>query len=421
MKKLSCLCLVILLSLFCVTDMLSQKMYHTDIFSSQIKTLKVQVDGNWERPPVIGLQSDEVISIGFDEWSARENRYTYSILHCNSDWTRSSLSSGEYMTGFQNQLIFNYETSYITTMNYTHYQLFFPNEEVNFLVSGNYVVLISEEGHEDKPVLAACFSVVDQQVKTQMQVKTNTDIDFNRNHQQLSVEVNYPSGIFSTMQDFKIYATQNNRMDTRVLLSGPSSMQPGKLVYDHNRNLIFEAGNEYRRFETISTQYNGLNIQSLQFYSPYYHQVLYPDDMRSRKSYIYDEDQNGRFFIRAADSYNPDIEADYVFVHFSLPCERPFPEEIYILSEAFDNLLDERSKMSYNYEEKSYMKTVMLKQGLYNYMYVSKKAGTSKAVTTLVEGNYYQTENEYSLWVYHRPPGGRYDKLIGVQSLKFIQ
>ena len=396
----------------------AQKTFRTDVFSPIIKTLQLRANGDWEHPPVINLESDDYIEICFDELSANQTRFTYSVVHCNADWTKSSLMPVEYMTGFQNQLLYDYEPSFNTTMDYTHYKLYFPNDDMKFLVSGNYVILISEEGDENNPVLSACFSVVEQQVKTQMSITANTDIDFNKSSQQLSITIDYPSNIFSAMQDFKIYVLQNNRRDNMVLLSAPSGVQPGKLTYQHNRKLIFEAGNEYRRFETVSTQYNGMNVQSVRYYSPYYHETLFPDDLRSRKSYIYDEDQNGRFFIRSNDAYNYDTESDYTFVHFTLPCERPFPDDIYILSETFYNLLDERSKMKYNYENKAYEKAVLMKQGLYNYLYVSLK--DSKPTTGLAEGNYFQTENEYMILVYYRLPGGRYDKLIGMHNMKFV-
>ena len=391
--------------------------FRTDVFSPDIKTLQLIVNDDWQQSPVINLQSNDYIEISFDELSANQTRYTYSVIHCNADWTKSSLISGEYMNGLQNQLINDFETSFNTTMDYTHYKLYFPNDDMDFLVSGNYVVLVSEEGYEDKPVLSACFSVLERQASAQMSVTTNTDIDFNKSHQQLNVTVNYASN-FSTIQDFKIYALQNNRRDNMVQLTAPSSVMPGKLIYEHNRNLIFEAGNEYRRFEMTSTQYNGMNVQKIRYYNPYFHQTLFPDDMRSRKSYLYDQDQNGKFFVKSINASDSDIESDYVFVHFSLPSDRPFLEELYILGEGFYNILDERSKMTYNYENKAYEKAVLMKLGLYNYMYVSKK--DSKATTSLVEGNYYQTENKYMILIYYRPPGTRYDKLVGMQELKFI-
>jgi len=406
--------ILLILQVFFVTNLSALKIFRTDVFSPVVKTLQVKANGDWLLPPVINLEGNDYIEICFDELSAQQTRFTYSITHCNADWTKSGLNPVEYMTGFQNQLIYDYATSFNTTMDYIHYKLFLPNDDTHFLVSGNYVVHISEEGNENKPVLAACFSVVDQQVKIQMSVTANTDLDFNRSHQQLSLTVNYASNISSTMQDFKIYALQNNRRDNMALLFSPSSIQPGKIVYEHNRNLIFEAGNEYRRFETVSTQHNGMNVKSIRYYSPYFHETLFPDELRSRKSYLFDKDQNGKFYIRSNEASNYDIESDYVFVHFTLSCERPFLEDIYILSEAFNNLLDERSKMTYNYENKCYEKAVLLKQGLYNYLYVSEK--DDKATTGLAEGNYYQTENEYMILMYYRQPGGRYDQLIGMQK-----
>ncbi|MCL2651761.1 MAG: DUF5103 domain-containing protein [Candidatus Azobacteroides sp.] len=410
--------LLLTVSLFFGINISAQKTFRTDIFSANINTLQLIVNENRLLPPVINLRSGDYIEISFDELSANQTRYTYSVIHCNADWTKSSLTPVEYMTGFQDQLINDYASSYNTTVDYTHYKLYFPNDDTNFLVSGNYVVLVSEEGHEDRPVLSACFSVVEQQVKTQMSVSANTEIDFNNSHQQLSVTVTYSPNAFTAMPDFKIYALQNNRRDNMVLLSAPSGMQPGKLTFEHNRNLIFEAGNEYRRFESVSTQSNGMNVQQIRYYSPLYHITLYPDEIRSRKSYLYDEDQNGRFFIRSSNASNYDIESDYTFVHFSIPCEHPFSEDIYILSEVYNNILDERSKISYNDDTKSYEKAAFLKQGLYNYLYVSKN--NNKIITELIEGNYFQTENEYMILVYYRPPGGRYDKLIGMQNMKFV-
>lgn len=409
---------LLVLSLLTGINLSAQKTFRTDIFSSTIKTLQLRANGDWLNPPVINLGGNDYIEISFDELSSNQTRYTYTVIHCNADWTKSALNSAEYINGFQSQLIDNYATSFNTTVDYTNYKLYFPNDNTELLVSGNYVVLVSEEGNEGNPVLSACFSIVEQQVKTQMEVSSNTSIDFNKSHQQLSVTVNYTFNSFSPIQDFKIYALQNNRLDNRVLLSAPSNVQPGKLTFEYNRNLIFEAGNEYRRFESISTQLNGMGIQHVRYFSPYYHLALFPDDIRNGKSYIYDEDQDGKFYIRNRNASDADTESDYVFVHFSIPCERPYLEEIFVLSEAFHNILDERSKMPYNYETKAYEKAVLLKQGLYNYLYVTSK--DNRASTTLIEGNFFQTENDYMILVYYRPPGVRYDKLIGIQNMKFI-
>ncbi len=128
---------------------------------------------------------------------------------------------------------------------------------------------------------------------------------------------------------------------------------------------------------------------------------------------------NGRIFIRNNDAEDSDIEADYQFVHFYVPCENPFLENVYILSEAFNNILDRHSLMEYSHQDGGYIKSVILKEGYYNYLYVTKRNTLSPATTDLIEGNFFQTENEYQVMVYSRTIGMRYDKLIGFQTLPF--
>jgi hypothetical protein len=169
----------------------------------------------------------------------------------------------------------------------------------------------------------------------------------------------------------------------------------------------------------ISTRYNGLNVESVEYYDPYYHTTLRPDPVRSDRSYLFNEDINGRVYIRNSDAEDSDIEADYQFVHFYVPCETPFPDPVYLLSDAFHNLLDARSGMEYSIKDKGYVKSVLLKEGYYNYLYVTRKDTVSPASTAWIEGDYYQTENEYRVMVYARTMGMRYDKLIGVQTLRF--
>jgi hypothetical protein len=131
------------------------------------------------------------------------------------------------------------------------------------------------------------------------------------------------------------------------------------------------------------------------------------------------EDINGRFVVRSLSAIDHNYEADYQIVHFYLPCEKPFTENVYILGEVFNNLLDERSRMDYSVQDKGYVKTVVLKEGYYNYLYVTRKDEQSPASPAIIEGNYFQTENEYRVMVYFRPMGGRYDRLIGVQTARF--
>jgi len=397
----------------------SGRKFITNAFSNQVKTLRVGVMDNPLAPPVIELEGDQWIEISFDMLDSEPRTYTYTVTHCDADWTPSQLIQSEYMRGFQNRIIDDYAVSFNTTMDYVNYRLTLPNDDIYLKVSGNYVVQVFPE-NSDQPILNACFSVVEpQQSPIAMQITPRTDKGMNNFYQQVNFSVSYGNEVKTPMQDLKVYVQQNNRLDNEAQLVKPLIVQNNKLIFDHNPALIFDAGNEYRSFEMITHQYDGLNIESVKFYAPYYHTTLRPDLIRSQRSYSFAQDINGRFVVRTLSGTDYNYEADYQVVHFLLLCDKPFTEKVYILSEAFNNILDERSQMDYSAEDKGYTKTVLLKEGYYNYLYVTKKEDQSSASTATIEGNFFQTENEYRVMVYFRPMGGRYDRLIGVKTLQF--
>jgi len=396
----------------------AQSVFRTETLDNHIQTLRVSEAGHWDSAPVIDLNSDRQIEILFDALGASPGHYTYRILHCNADWTLSQLTEGEYLSGLQNLPVDDYAFSLNTRMDYLNYRLLLPNEDISFKVSGNYVLQIIS-GETGEAVLNACFSLVEPQANIRMSVSSITDKGSNSQYQAVSFELEYGNDIRTPVQELKVYVQQNNRFDNAAAEVKPLNVQNRKALYDHQPALIFEAGNEYRSFEMTTTRYTGLNIESVEYYSPYYHSILRPDPVRSNRAYLFYEDINGRVFIRNNETDDPNTEADYQFVHFYLPCEKPFPENVYILSEAFHNRLDARSQMEYSERDKGYLKTALLKEGYYNYLYVTQKEPSAPASTAATEGNYYQTENEYRVMVYARTMSLRYDKLIGVQTIRF--
>jgi hypothetical protein len=298
-------------------------------------------------------------------------------------------------------------------MDYINYRLQIPNERVNLKISGNYVVQIIPEG-DDEPLLNACFSVIEPQAVVQMQVSPITDKGSNSRYQAVSFDVAYGNEIKAPLQELKVFVLQNNRLDNHASQVKPLNLQNKKAFYDHQPALIFNAGNEYRSFEMTTTQYTGMNIEALEYHPPYYHSILRPDPLRSNRAYSFHEDINGKIVVRNNDAEDPDTEADYQIVHFYLPCEKPFPEAVFILSEAFNNIPDARSQMEYSAKDKGYVKSVLLKEGYYNYLYVTRKDPASPAETAPIEGDYYPTENKYRVMVYCRTMGMRYDQLIGI-------
>jgi len=388
-------------------------------FSPRIKTLQVKVDGQWGTPPVVLLSRGHGVEVSFDDLQAQHQRYIYTITHCNADWTESDLLTSEYMTGFSEQRIDDYEPAMGTEMNYCHYWLTLPNEDTKLLVSGNYRINILEDG-EDEPIAQACFSVMEPRVGVEMSVTTNTDIDTYESHQQVDFAVNYKGyQVSNPVNEFKYIVQQNRRWDTHVEHLQPTLMQVDRLVFNHNRSLIFPAGNEYRRFEILDEYVPTMRVDRMVFDDTYYHAILYIDEQRT--NYLYDEDQNGRYVVRNDDNVSNDTESDYFFTHFALQMPQVPGGDVYLFGDLTNNRIEEAYKMEYNLIDHQYELVTPLKQGSYNYIYMYRPEGEDIGLTRPCEGDFYQTENEYYVYVYHRPFGQRYDKLVGFQKINYKQ
>lgn len=411
------LILVLAMMLPCWT--VAQQKHFTHVSDKMVKTLQVRVAGEIISTPCIPLQGDRQIEINFDALGGNMNRYAYSIIHCNADWTQSPLSPIEYMEGFQGLTIDDFANSMGTTVQYTNYRLLLPNDDVQFKVSGNYAVRVYHEDTPDQTAFIACFSVVEPLVNVAGTISGNTDIDTHQTHQQLAFDIynkNFP--ITYPQSDLKIWIYQNNRRDNAVTQLQPTAILENQIHYSNQHKLIFNAGNEYRRFEFLSNKYNGMHIENISFHNPYYHVELMLDENRNKLTYQYDQDQNGRYFIRCSNCSDPDTESDYYIVHFTLPIDPILDGKIYLNGDLTDGSFSPQNEMIYSEERQQYEKSLLLKQGSYNYQYLVLPNNQTTGITAPIEGDFHQTENEYSIYIFYHPMGARYDRLIGVTTLR---
>lgn len=401
----------------------AQQAYRTEIFQEKrIKTLQIKQPGILFSQPILTLGTDEALEISFDDLTTHFERYAYEIIHCDADWRRSNLSPIEYMRGFQGLTIDDFANSFNTTVSYVNYRLLLPNEDIQFTCSGNYVVRVYPEDAPEETVLTACFSVVEPQVEVQAEITGNTLVDTYQSHQQVNFEVwkkQFP--ITHPASDLKIRVVQNRRTDNVATDVQPSAILSDKIVYENCRNLIFPAGNEYRRFEFLTHRYNGMRIDRIAYYNPYYHADVFVDNPSAMATYSYDEDQDGRYFPACSRCEEPDTEADYYIVHFTLAMPEVKGGKVYLNGDFVQNNFSGTSEMYFNPESNQYEKALLLKQGNYNYQYIYLPDGEEKGVTGAIEGDFHQTENEYTIYVYYRPIGARFDRLIGTETVRLEQ
>ncbi|NDP20750.1 MAG: DUF5103 domain-containing protein [Paludibacter sp.] len=415
MKKL-----ILLIALTSCLTLLSQQVQRTQIFNRNIKTLQIGKPGEKLGLPIIEFNSSDIIEVNFDEMSHEAHSYSYKVMHCNADWTLSNLSSTEYLSGFTTANISDYTLSVNTTYLYTHYKFDLPNNDMSFKISGNYVISIYEDNQTDKPIALACFSLVDPKIGITSNIRGNTDVELNGRYQQLDFDVNLKGySVRDPNTEFKVVVRQNNRIDNEVTNIKPTYLNASKLSYVNNKSLIFDGGYEYHRFDISSVYAAGEGVESIRYTRPYYDAFLTESKIQTSRIYMHDLDVNGKFVINLQNSDDDNVEADYMMVHFTLAAKSPyFDGQLYLGGEFNFNLLDDVSHMKHDVNKGIYYNSVLLKQGGYNYQYWFLPKGATKATAERVEGSYWQTKNEYTIYVYHRPWGERYDKLVGVKVLE---
>lgn len=391
----------------------------TGVFGERIKSLQVRLDGNDFAAPVVVLGSSDRIRIDFDHLAEDREYFRYSLQHCDARWQPSGLVDSEFLDGFNEGSIEDYGYSQATVVHYVHYSLTIPNEEVAPTISGNYLLRIYRENEPDEPLLQCRFMVSEQTVPVSAFLTSRTDVDYNKAHQQLEICVDTErAGVEDIYNDLRVVVQQNGRLDSERALLRPMRTSGRKAYFEHTPELIFEGGNEYRRFETVSEYYPGIGVESIDFQNPYRHFYLFVDEPRADKPYLYDQTQHGRYFIRRQGAAESDYEADYGVVHFELDMPQLSDGSmIFIDGDFVHRRFDPESEMRFNPVTQRYERAMLLKQGAYNYQYLLVPSGAMRGYTAPIEGDSYQTDNEYLIKIYHRRRGDRYDRLIGVHQI----
>lgn len=371
-----------------------------------------------------------MIHISFDDLSHTYRRFSYSITHLEADWTPSEgLFTSDYLEGFQDGLtIDDVEESINTIQNYSHYSFNLPNDKCQFRMSGNYRVDIKDD-NDDKPMLSVFFMVNEEKANIGLSYTDNTDIDVRKNHQQVELTVDYSSlGATDARRQIKGYVLQNGRWDNARVLPLPDRMNQRTMEWAHCKDLIFEAGNEYHKFEILDIHRNSLNVENNAWDGEVWHTILWPD--QERRSYIYDETAKGSFYIRNSDNYQNDITSEYVKVHFTLNSP-PLPYRLFVNGTWTNDRFLPRYEMFYDIDKKAYEAIIPLKYGYYSYQYLMLKdddieegdvrynenvgRNTKEPLIPPTEGSFYQTRNVYNALIYYRSNTDRTDRLVGVR------
>ncbi len=411
---------IILLCFFIFRQAGAQDVGNKDeVYVEYIASVKFHVDGLFLSVPIVDIRSSAQLALSFDDLDGDVRDYTYTIVHCDRNWQPSELSELDYIEGFTGERIETFEFSFKTMTQYTNYKLVLPNNDLAWKLSGNYLLHIFDE--DGYPVITRRFMVIDPIVRVTPKIVVPSRVNKSRTHHEIDFLVDHERlDIRNPRIEISASVLQNGRWDNAVTDISPVFTKINQLVFDHQDKVIFEAGKEFRFLDLRSFRFRPENISAIERDANGYRIILYKDAERQKKTFFSREDLNGRFIIENSDQNNTkfDLNSDYADILFSLSIPQFVDKEVYIFGGMTDWQLKDQYKMVYNNAVNAYVGIAKLKQGFYDYGYAVKSTLDKDSVADLseIEGNWYETNNNYTILIYYRPFGGRYDQIIGTST-----
>lgn len=413
----------ILLSCFWMLyTVLNADVYENKIYSSTIKTVQLFPSGYELAMPIIQLNSTEKLDLHFDDLSTKPKTYYYTVIQCNADWQPSSLNIMEYIDGFTESTINDYQFSNGTKISYVHYKLQFPNFDMKVEKSGNYALIVYET-NKDNPTFVRRFMISEPKVVVDAGVAYPRSMYNRDKYQEVVFKVNHKGfPIDNAQMEISATVLQNYRWDNAKTNIKPLLVGNNELNFDFNDVLTYPTGREFRQFDIRSIRFRGENIKAFNITTTENNFYLRYDIPQQTSKYQFYKDLNGLFYNESFENPSYFNGADYCNVYFNLAYPSPLQNgNFYVVGAFNDYVCDDNSKMYYNLETQSYLATIQLKQGLYNYSYIFKDESSKIKDQSMTEGFYVDTENDYTILIYYTPFGERYDRLIAVKHINSIQ
>jgi hypothetical protein len=395
--------------------------YGDYIYKESIKSLTLSRGANILSLPVITLGSRDQLLLQFDELDENYRTFRFTFIHCDAAWRPTeNLMLQEYLVGFFEDQIYDYAFSSNTIQNYIHYSVSFPTEQMRPKLSGNYLLVVYEDGYADDPFFSLRFMVLEPKVaivdaKAIQDQRPSTHLELQRVVFGINIEgysIPFPE------RDLKVLVRQNERWDNAKYLK-PLNIRGNILGYVHyNDENIFDGINEYRYFDIKTLKTNTLNVGGIDRGYENEYSVTLLTDLPRRRNYEMASDINGKYIIKTDDYFDSNIESEYAWVSFFFKTDIPVPNgTVHLVGNLTQNRLDESSKMTYNYNRKGYETSLLLKQGYYNYLYAYVEEGSLVADIPFFEGNHWETGNDHYIYVYHRETGDKHDRLIAFEKV----
>ena len=391
------------------------------IYKPSIHTVILERNNEPLSDAVIVLGGGQQLKLQFDELTDESVNYSYKYIQCDFDWQPSKLHESDYVDGFFFEQVQDYKPSFNTYQVYYHYSTVFPTSQMRITKSGNYILEVYDNAVPDQPVITWRFRVIESFVTIEALLHRATIVEQRFSHQEIDFSIKYSNfTIVSPFSDLKVMLQQNGRYDNAITGLKPLFMKQDEVEYNYEDGNLFKGGNEFRNFDLRTVLSTTPFVQTLTSdpQTGLYKAELRTEESRSFQRYSILDDINGKYLIKIYDGRNDETESDYVDVQFRLKYQQLMANGTFYVFGALTNWsLIPAARMKYDYNTNTYTTSLLVKQGYYNYQYVWVEDGKRGADETLIEGNHFETENDYSITVYYRDPASRYDRIIGFRKL----
>ena len=388
------------------------------VYYPNIHSVRFNPYGDQQSMAIYRLNSGDKLELHFDDMEARVKSYYYAYQLCNYDWQPVNVSPFDFIKGFTQQRISDYRFSSIAYTRYTHYQAVLPDGNSMPTRSGNYLIKVFLDGDTSQLVFTKALLVLDSKASISAQVVQPFTPDTYKTHQHVKFTVNLQGlNTSNASQQVKIVMLQNNRWNLAQGDVLPTFIRNNSLEYSNENTFVFPGGKEWRwldlrSFSLLSERVDSANPKRTDIY-------VKPDVDRSSQRYLYYADLDGKYLVTTFESINPYWQGDYANIHFKFipPNKLPYPDkDIYLIGQLTGYRLNENTKMQFNTQKGIYENTQYLKQGYYNYGYTLVDKNDPSKRTDL-DGDYWETENNYTILVYYKSFTDQADQLIGIANI----
>ncbi|MEZ5028696.1 MAG: DUF5103 domain-containing protein [Ferruginibacter sp.] len=411
---------ILLLALSGLSFIITNAQYADAVYKENVKAVRFHVYGDQLSLPVYKLNSSDQLELNFDDLDANVKSYYYCFQLCDYNWNPVDISPFLYIKGFTQQRISTYRYSSIALTRYTHYQAIVPDRSTTLTMSGNYILKVYLDGDTSKLVFTKRMLVLEQKASISGQVVQPFTPQLFKTHQKIQFNANINGlNTFSAAQQIKVVVLQNNRWDNAIKDIRPTFVRGNTLEYSTENSCVFPGGKEWRWLDLRSFRLQSDRVQKADYNKTSTNIYLFTDADRSGQRYVYFKDLNGMYLIETYETINPYWQGDFATVYFSLatPDGKPYADkDIYLAGQLTNYEFNDKTKMTFNEAKGVYEVTAFLKQGYYNYTYIAVDKNNPAQKHDL-EGDYWETENDYTILMYYKSFTDRTDQLIGVGKI----